>query len=76
MKPLHEARTKKIRAVELFANGQSYSEIARELGFTNRGSAHRCVTNGLSMYGNTTINDLRAKEFERLDALLATVYRA
>ena len=34
---LAEARIKRTRAVELLATGRSYDEIARQIGFTNRG---------------------------------------
>lgn len=74
MKPLFEAHEKKIRAVELFAEGHSYSEIAKTVGFTNRGSAYRAVMKGLSTYGDPRIEDLRAREFNRLDRLLNGVW--
>lgn len=70
MKPLLEAHEKKIRAVQLFADGHSYGEIARELGFTSRGSAYRCVTSGLSFGANPEVNDLRQRAFDELDGIL------
>lgn len=75
MQPLDIAALKRIRAVELFAEGRSYSQIARQVGFTNRGSAYRAVTNGLSMYGNTTIETLRSQEFDRLDQIHAANWK-
>lgn len=72
MKPLLEAYEKRVRAVALFASGLSYAQIAREVGFSKRGSAHRAVTKGLAMHGNETIESIRAAELGRLEALHAT----
>jgi hypothetical protein len=48
MRTLATARLKKVRALQLAADGQSYDQIARAVGFTNRGSAHRAVFKALA----------------------------
>lgn len=70
MRSLAEARLKRVRAVELLAAGHSYDEIARAVGFSNRGSAHRAVSKALAEREIDAIDGLRALELERLDYLL------
>lgn len=53
------------------AEGFSYEEIARQVGFTNRGSAHRAVRKALAERQAEDIDTLRALEADRLDALQA-----
>lgn len=72
MRSLAEARLKRIQAVELLAWGYNYDEIAREVGYTNRGSAHRAVTKALAERQIEAVDALRAVEFARLDALYAS----
>jgi len=74
MRSLAEARIKRVRAVELLAEGCSYEEIARGVGYTNRGSAHRAVSKALSEHQAENIDLLRAVEGDRLDALQSAVW--
>jgi hypothetical protein len=74
MKPAAQARLKRIRAVELLAEGCSYDEIARRVGFSHRGSAHRAVTKALAEREAQDIDDLRAVECSRLDAVQAAYW--
>jgi len=74
MRSLAEARIKRTRAVELLAEGCSYDEIARQIGFTNRGSAHRAVSKALSEREAEGVDELRAVELARLDRLQAVVW--
>lgn len=74
MKSIAEARLKRIQAVELLTAGYSYDEIAREVGYANRGSAHRAVSKALTEHEIEAVNELRAKEFKRLDALYSTFW--
>lgn len=69
MRSLAEARLKRTRAVELLAEGYNYEEIAHAVGFTNRGSAHRAVTKALEAREIKAVDELRALELQRLDAL-------
>lgn len=74
MRSLAEARLKRSRAVELLAEGICYDEIARQVGFTNRGSAHRAVSKALSEREAEGVDELRAVELVRLDHLQAAVW--
>jgi hypothetical protein len=69
MRSVAEARLRRVRALELLANGCSYDEIARQVGFSHRGSAHRAVTKALAEREAEDIDSLRALECARLDAL-------
>ena len=74
MRSLAEARIKRSRAVELLAEGCSYDEIPRQIGFTNRGSAHRAVSKALSEREVEDVDELRASELVRLDRLQSAVW--
>ena len=74
MRTLAEARLKRSRAVEFLARGYSYDDIARVVGFTNRGSAHRAVSKALSERQAENIDLLRVVEGDRLDALQAALW--
>lgn len=68
------ARLKRIRAVELLSQGLSYDEIARQVGFSHRGSAHRAVSKALDERAAADIDQLRDLEGSRLDALQAALW--
>jgi transposase-like protein len=68
------ARHKQARAVELLLEGRSYEDIARLVGYTHRGSAHRAVRQALHAREVAAIDQLRAQEVERLDALQALLW--
>jgi len=68
------ARLKRVRAVELLTAGYNYDQIAQEVGFTSRGSAHRAVTKALAEREIEAVGHLRALELERLDALHAAFW--
>lgn len=74
MKSLAEARIKRTRAVELAAEGMSYDDIAREVGYSHRGSAHRAVFKALSEHEVEEVEQLRALEMDRLDYLLTKIW--
>ena len=57
-----EALWKACRAVELMRKGRSYDQIAREVGYANRGTAHRVVAKALSERLADNIDELRAME--------------
>ncbi len=74
MRSIAEARLKRVRALELLAKGCSYDEIARQVGFTNRGSAHRAVAKALAERPVEDIDALRAMEEARLDGLQVALW--
>ena len=74
MRSVANARLKRTRAVELLSAGYSYEEIARGVGYTNRGSAYRAVSKALSERQAEHIDHLRALEGDRLDALQAALW--
>ena len=74
MKSLAQARIKRARAVELVAEGKTYEEVARAVGFTNRGSAHRAVYKALNEREAEGVEILRAIELDRLDRLQVSLW--
>lgn len=74
MKSRGEARIKRARAVELAVQGKSYGEIAREVGFSHRGSAHRAVSKALAEREVAAVEQLRQIELDRLDRLHAAMW--
>jgi hypothetical protein len=72
MKSLAQARMRRTKALELAAQGLSYDEIARRAGFAHRGSAHRAVFKALDAREAENVDQLRALELDRLDALQAS----
>jgi hypothetical protein len=69
-----EASIKACRAVELVRQGKTYDQVARAVGFANRGTAHRVVSKALSERLIEGIDDLREIELARLDALQAALW--
>jgi hypothetical protein len=64
------ARTAK--ALELRAQGRTYREIARELGFKSVASAYGAVSRGLAAVIKEPAEDVRQLELLRLDELLTS----
>ena len=52
----------------------SYDEVARAVGYSHRGSAHRAVFKALAEQEVEAVEDLRALELARLDALQAAIW--
>jgi len=71
-RPLAAAR--KARAVELAIQGCTYDVIAREVGFSNRGTAYRAVKDALDQRTAEAVDTYRELEQDRLDRLLASVW--
>ncbi len=65
---------RKCRAVELALHGKTYDQIAREVGYANRGTAHRVVRKALADRLVDNIDELREFEAARLDALQAALW--
>jgi hypothetical protein len=74
MQSMAQAKLKRTRAVELAAAGHSYDQIAHEVGFSHRGSAHRAVYKALGEREVEAVDDLRRLELDRLDALQAALW--
>ncbi|MFZ0325574.1 MAG: hypothetical protein WAN48_15755 [Actinomycetes bacterium] len=68
------ALLRRSRSVTLAMAGLSYDEIAREVGYANRGTAWRTVTKALEQKVADSVDELRQVEGERLDALQAAVW--
>ena len=61
MQSLAQARVKRVRALELAADGWSYDRIAREVGYSHRGSAHRAVFKALE---EREVEDVRKRPLQ------------
>ena len=60
---------RKARAVELALAGLAYDDIAVEVGYANRGTAWRVVQQALHERKIKSVDEYRALELARLDAL-------
>jgi hypothetical protein len=58
------------RAVELLSEGKTYDQIATEVGYANRGTAHRVVRKALAERLAENIESIRWLEGDRLEDLL------
>jgi hypothetical protein len=67
--PRAELLEKQIQALRLVRAGNSYDAVAKALGYANRGSAWRLVQNALQSKVDVAVEDHRALELARLDAL-------
>ena len=65
---------RKCRAVELAMDGKTYDQIAREVGYANRGTAHRVVMKAFADRLVDAVDALRELEAMRLDALQAALW--
>jgi hypothetical protein len=68
------AEYRKARAVELRLAGLEYEDIAKQVGYTNKGTAWRTVTKALRERVDDAVEELRALEMARLDALQAALW--
>lgn len=76
MKSVAEAKIKRVRALELVALGKTYDEVAREVGYSHRGSAHRAVFRALGDHEAEGVAHLRALELARLDKLQSSLWES
>ncbi len=70
------AAWRKATAVELAVEGHTYDTIAKQVGYAYRGTAHRVVRQALDERIADNVDELRATEVARLDALQAAVWPA
>ncbi len=68
------ALAKQSDAVDLFRKGKTFEEIASSVGYANRGTAHRVVTNAFRSRVVENIDVHRQMEVDRLDDLQAALY--
>jgi len=68
------ASWRRTRAVELRATGMSYAQIAAEVGYANRGTAHAVVTQALQTREAESVDLLRQVEIDRLNAVHAALW--
>ncbi len=68
------ASWRRTRAVELRATGMSYAQIAAEVGYANRGTAHAVVIQALQSREAESVDLLRQVELGRLDAVHAALW--
>lgn len=67
---------RRVRAVELLASGCTYQQVADQLGYTSRGTAHNIVTKALREQTAEAVGSLRGLENARLDALQLALWDA
>lgn len=70
------AASRRARAVELRTAGLTYDQIAAELGYANRGTVYRIVSEALKNQTVEAVNQLRCLEVERLDRLQLALWPA
>lgn len=68
------ARDKQRRALELRAEGRTLADIADELGYADKASAHNAITRTLDRHESAAVDELRALEGARLDLLQKAVW--
>lgn len=71
-----EAAEKRKRALQLRKAGVSYDQIAQQVGYANRGNAHKAVMQELRELPKDDAKDVLNLEVERLDQLLMALWPA
>ena len=66
---------RRARAVELRTQGLTYEQIAVRLGYANRGTVYRLVSEALKAQTVEAVGEHRSLEVERLDMLQVAVWR-
>ena len=70
------AAARRTKAVQLKTAGLTYEEVARELGYTSKGTAFNVVAKALREQTAEAVTNLRDLENTRLDALQAALWDA
>jgi len=74
-----EAKERALKALELRKKGVRYEQIAQQLGYTNRGNAHKAVMKELELLAKECREEaaqVRDLELQRLDALYLVAWKA
>lgn len=69
-----EAEQKRGRALEMRKGGAKYEIIAKQLGYSNRGAAHKAVAAALKAEAQDTADDSRLLTAQRLDNILLALW--
>jgi hypothetical protein len=68
------AAEKRKQALDLRRAGWTFEDIANEVGYANKGSAHRAVKQGIADITRESATELVELELARLDDMLAGMY--
>lgn len=68
------AAEKRKQALELRRAGWSFDDIAAEVGYANKGSAHRAVKQGIADITRESATELLELELSRLDDMFSGLY--
>lgn len=74
-----EAKERALKALELRKKGFRYEQIAQQLGYSNRGSAHKAVMKELNLLAKECLEEaskVRDLELQRLDDLFLAAWKA
>ncbi len=74
-----EAKERALKALELRKKGVRYEQIAQQLGYSNRGSAHKAVMKELNLLAKECLEEaskVRDLELQRLDDLYLAAWKA
>ena len=69
------AAARRVRAVELRTQGLTYEQIVVKLGYANRGTVYRLVSEALKAQTVEAVDQLRSLEVVRLDKLQLGVWQ-
>jgi hypothetical protein len=69
------AAARRARAVELRTAGLTYDQIAIELGYANRGTVYRVVSEALRTHTLEAVGELRSLEVARLNSLQSAMWQ-
>ena len=70
------SRMRALECVQGILEGKTYQQVADDLGYASRGTVHRIVQSTLAQHEVETIEELRALELARLDALQSSFFDA
>ncbi len=68
------ASYRRTRALELRAQGMAYAEIAKAVGYANKGTAHTVIAQALQAREAQDVDLLRHLHFDRLEVLHAALW--
>jgi hypothetical protein len=74
-----EAKERALKALELRKKGVRYEQIAQQLGYSNRGNAHKAVMKELDLLAKECLEEaskVRDLELQRLDDLFLAAWKA
>ena len=74
-----EAKERALKALELRKKGVRYEQIAQQLGYSNRGNAHKAVMKELNLLAKECLEEaaqVRDLELQRLDDLYLAAWKA